>query len=98
MSPPAREGRTPMPTMTRHPAPRAAGGAGSAAAVRDDQLPARPPCAALSVAAVLPPLVTLTVAFGGAAEKQPQGPGPPPDASRLPADWRERLPRQLDEL
>ena len=69
-----------------------------AAGVRDDQLTGPTPCADLPVAAVLHHLVTLTSAFRGAAEQEPQGPGPMPEASELPADWRERLPRQLDAL
>lgn len=68
------------------------------AGVRDDQLSGPTPCADLSVAAVLYHLVTLTSAFRGAAEREGQGPGPYPDATQLPDDWRERLPRQLDAL
>jgi uncharacterized protein (TIGR03086 family) len=69
-----------------------------AAGVHDDQLTGPTPCTDLSVAAVLHHLVTLTLAFRGAADREPQGPGPMPDADQLPADWRERLPRQLDAL
>lgn len=68
------------------------------AGVHDSQLTAPTPCADISVAALLHHLVTLTVAFRDAAEKVPQNPGPYPDADHLPADWRDRLPQQLDEL
>src|SRR3954469_15184072 len=68
------------------------------AGVRDDQLTDPTPCTELSVAAVLHHLDTLSVAFRGAAGKQPQGPGPQPDADRLAPDWRTRIPAQLDAL
>jgi uncharacterized protein (TIGR03086 family) len=87
-----------MQKTTLDLAPQAAVVAGVVAAVRDDQLTDPTPCAGLSVAALLHHLFTLTVAFRGAAEKVPQGPGPIPDPDQLPADWRERIPQQLDAL
>ncbi|TFV87469.1 N-methyl-L-tryptophan oxidase [Blastococcus sp. CT_GayMR16] len=85
-------------TMPLDLAPQAAEVARVVAGVRDDQLADPTPCADTSVAALLHHLVTLTVAFRGAAEKEPQAPGPYPDADQLPPDWRQRLPRQLDAL
>ena len=68
------------------------------AGVRDDQLDDATPCANTSVAAMLDHLVGLTLAFRMAAEKTPPGGGPRADADNLPADWRTRLPEQLDAL
>jgi uncharacterized protein (TIGR03086 family) len=68
------------------------------AGVRDDQLTDPTPCAATSVAGMLDHFVGLTVAFRLGAEKSPQSGGPRADADDLPADWRERLPQQLDAL
>lgn len=87
-----------MQTMTFDLAPQAAEVARIVAGVRDDQLTGPTPCADLPVAAVLHHLSTLAVAFRGAAERQPQGPGPMPDADQLPPDWRQRLPEQLEAL
>lgn len=67
-------------------------------AVREEQLSGPTPCAELPVAAVLHHLLTLSIAFHGAAQKEPQPPGPQPDATQLPPDWREQLPRHLDAL
>ncbi|MFJ1577027.1 TIGR03086 family metal-binding protein [Streptomyces sp. NPDC088182] len=69
--------------------------------IKDDQLSGPTPCPDYAVREVLAHLVGLTVAFRDAAAKKP---GPttdtPPDAALpvLPDDWREVLPRQLDEL
>jgi uncharacterized protein (TIGR03086 family) len=68
------------------------------AGVRDDQLTDPTPCAGTPVAAMLDHLVGLTVAFRLGAEKSPVAGGPSADADHLPADWRERLPAQLDAL
>ena len=68
------------------------------AGVRDDQLADPTPCTGTSVAGMLDHLVGLTVAFRLGAEKKPQTGGPSADASALPADWRTRLPAQLDAL
>ena len=79
-------------------APQAASVARVVAGVRDDQLTDPTPCAGTSVAAMLDHLVGLTVAFRLGAEKSPMAGGPSADADHLPADWRDRLPQQLDAL
>jgi uncharacterized protein (TIGR03086 family) len=79
-------------------APAAAEVARVVAGVRDDQLDGPTPCAGTSVAGLLDHLVGLTVAFRMAAEKTPMQGAPSADAAQLPADWRERLPQQLDAL
>lgn len=70
--------------------------------VTDDQLAARTPCEAWTVGDLLDHLVGLTVAFRDAATKTTgptTGTGPPePAAAHLDADWRSRLPEQLDAL
>ncbi|HEV7211079.1 MAG TPA: TIGR03086 family metal-binding protein [Blastococcus sp.] len=68
------------------------------AGVRDDQLTDPTPCTGTSVAGMLDHLVGLTLAFRLGAEKKPQAGGPSADARSLPADWRTRLPAQLDAL
>jgi uncharacterized protein (TIGR03086 family) len=78
--------------------PQAAEVARVVAGVRDDQLTGPTPCAGTSVAAMLDHLVGLTIAFRQAAEKEPQAGRPRADAASLPADWRTRLPMQLDGL
>ena len=78
--------------------PQAAEVARVVAGVRDDQLTDPTPCAGTSVAALLDHLVGLTVAFRMAAEKETPEGGPSADAEHLPADWRTRLPMQLDGL
>jgi uncharacterized protein (TIGR03086 family) len=79
-------------------APTAAAVARVIAGVHDDQLTDPTPCAGTSVAAMLDHFVGLTVSFRLGAEKSPQTGAPRADADQLPADWRERLPRQLDAL
>jgi uncharacterized protein (TIGR03086 family) len=79
-------------------APTAAEVARVIAGVRDDQLTDPTPCAGTSVAAMLDHFVGLTVGFRLGAEKSPQTGAPRADADQLPADWRERLPQQLDAL
>lgn len=70
--------------------------------VGNDQLRAPTPCRDISVGDLLDHIYGLSLAFTAAARKQPlagaDGPPPPPDASRLMADWRERIPEQLAEL
>ncbi|MFI0480417.1 TIGR03086 family metal-binding protein [Actinomadura sp. 9N215] len=71
------------------------------AGVRDHQLPAPTPCEGLSLAALLDHVSMLSKAFTWAAAKEfPEGPSSPPtiDASRLPPDWRDRIPERLDAL
>lgn len=74
--------------------------------VTDDQLTLPTPCDECSVGDLLDHLMGLTLAFTRAATKTsgdggtataPSGPGRP-SAANLPPDWRDRLPRQLDEL
>jgi uncharacterized protein (TIGR03086 family) len=79
-------------------APQAAEVARVIAGVRDDQLTEPTPCDGTSVAAMLDHFVGLTVAFRLGAEKSPMEGAPSADADHLPADWRERLPAQLDAL
>ena len=85
-------------TTTLDLASQAAEVARVATAVRDDQLTDPTPCPDMPVAALLDHLVGLTLAFRLAAGKQPQPSAPRAAADALPGDWRERLPRQLDEL
>src|SRR4051794_8196718 len=87
-----------MQTTTLEFGPQAAEVARVVAGVRDDQLTEPTPCTGTSVAALLDHLVGLTVAFREAADKVPQAGGPRADAADLPADWRTRLPMQLDGL
>jgi len=87
-----------MTTTTLDLAPQAAEVARVVAGVRDDQLDAPTPCADTPVAALLDHLVGLTLAFRLAAGKEEQPAGPSASAEALAADWRERVPRQLDEL
>jgi uncharacterized protein (TIGR03086 family) len=69
--------------------------------VTDDQLRAPTPNPGTSVAALLTHLIGLTVAFRDAARKV-DGPttstAPDVTAAQLPDDWRDLLPRLLDEL
>ena len=68
------------------------------AGIRDDQLTDPTPCTGTSVAAMLHHLVGLTYAFRMAAEKTPLKGAPSASADDLPADWRTRIPEQLDAL
>src|SRR4051794_20324598 len=68
------------------------------AGVRDDQLGDPTPCTDTPVAAMLDHFVGLTISFRMAAEKTPQDGAPRADAEHLPADWRSRIPDQLDAL
>ncbi len=70
--------------------------------VPDELLGAPTPCPAYSVGDLVEHIGGLTLAFTAAAEKSFDAPGvtgaPSGDASRLPADWRERIPRDLQRL
>lgn len=69
-----------------------------AAGVRDEHLDLPTPCAEWSVSDLLRHFVELTNGFVASARKEPfpsDGSGRPDE---LPADWRGRLPRQLDEM
>ncbi|MBB3674318.1 TIGR03086 family metal-binding protein [Modestobacter versicolor] len=85
--------------MTTPPdlAPAVAEAARTVAGVRDDQLTAPTPCAGMPVAALLDHLHGAAVGLRLAALKQPTG-APEPSAESLPADWRTRIPPELDEL
>ena len=69
--------------------------------VGDAEHGAATPCPAYQVADLLEHIGTMAQAFTAAARKQP-GPlteqQPAGDAARLPADWRTRIPRDLDTL
>ena len=87
-----------METTTLDLAPQAAEVARVVAAVREDQLTGPTPCEGTSVAAMLDHMVGFTLAFRMGAEKTPLAGGPSADAGNLAADWRTRLPAQLDAL
>ena len=89
-------GRTCM--QTAELAPAAAETARIVAGVKDDQLTAPTPCTGTPVAAMLHHVVGLTYAFRMAAEKTPLKAAPRASADDLPADWRTRIPEQLDTL
>ena len=78
--------------------PAAAEVARVVAGVRDDQLTDPTPCTGTSVAALLDHFVGLTLGMRLAAEKTPTQGAPKADANTLPADWRTRMPEQLDAL
>jgi uncharacterized protein (TIGR03086 family) len=70
-------------------------------AVTDDQLDAPTPCPAYTLGDLLDHIGGLSMAFTGAATKHTgpaSGQGPSGDASRLGADWRSRIPRDLSGL
>jgi uncharacterized protein (TIGR03086 family) len=98
MSPDGATGPTDMETTGPDLAPQAAEVARVVAGVRDDQLTDPTPCAGTSVAALLDHLAGLTLSFRHAAEKSPLAGGPSANADNLPADWRDRIPAQLDGL
>jgi uncharacterized protein (TIGR03086 family) len=60
--------------------------------VPDGALGLPTPCERYTVGDLLDHVAGATKAFRAAAVKDPLPPGPPGDASSLPADWRERLP------
>ncbi len=69
--------------------------------VADDRLDAPTPCPEYSVEGMLNHLLGLTAAFRDAARKDlgaNTGADPLGESPSLPADWRSRLSRQLDEL
>ena len=75
--------------------------AGLLANVSDEQLSAPTPCELYTLGALLDHINGLSVAFTWAATKAPESrgnAGPSGDASRLPDDWRTRIPRQLAAL
>jgi uncharacterized protein (TIGR03086 family) len=68
------------------------------AGVRDEQLTGPTPDEGTPVAGLLDHFAGLTVAFRMAAEKTPLDGRPSWDPDHLPADWRTRIPEQLDAL
>ncbi|HEX8628895.1 MAG TPA: TIGR03086 family metal-binding protein [Catenuloplanes sp.] len=69
--------------------------------VGDDQLTAPTPCEGLSLGGLLDHVDGLAQAFTAAATKQfgaATSGVPTPDATRLGADWRTRMPARLDAL
>jgi uncharacterized protein (TIGR03086 family) len=70
------------------------------AGLGDDQLGAPTPCHGVTVADLLDHVDGLSLAFTGAAAKDPDAGRQPPsaDGSRLGADWRTRIPDRLGRL
>ncbi len=69
--------------------------------VRDDQLTAPTPCARSTLVDLVDHVDGLSQVFTAAATKQlgqVTGQPPAPDAARLCADWRTRIPARLDKL
>ncbi len=69
--------------------------------VPDDALDAPTPCAGTSLGALLDHVGGLSAAFTAAARKDGSAANqqaPSADATRLGADWRDRIPAALDEL
>jgi uncharacterized protein (TIGR03086 family) len=67
-------------------------------ATPDDALGRPTPCSEYTVADLLDHIAGSTLGFTAAARKDPPEGGPSGDGARLPADWRTRIPRQLEEL
>ncbi|MGY2082298.1 TIGR03086 family metal-binding protein [Blastococcus sp. SYSU DS0539] len=87
-----------MQTTTLDLGPQTAELARVVAGVRNAQLGDPTPCAGMSVAGLLDHLTGLALAFRLAAEKTAFDGGPSADAANIPADWRTRLPAQLEAL
>src|SRR3954471_2762932 len=87
-----------MQTRTLDLAPQTTEVARIVAGVRDDQLADPTPCAGTPVAGLLDHLVGLTTAFRMAARKETMGGPATASADHLAADWRTRLPAQLEQL
>jgi uncharacterized protein (TIGR03086 family) len=69
--------------------------------VDDDRLAAPTPCPDYTVADLLDHIGGLAVAFAEAARKERgrnASPAPPGSAANLPADWRTRIPADLEAL
>jgi len=82
-------------------APAAAQLAALLGRIRDDQLTTPTPCAPSTLGDLVDHVAGLSRAFTDAAAKdlgQTTGAPPAPDAARLAADWRTRIPAQLDAL
>lgn len=75
--------------------------AGLVANVPDEALGGPTPCPDYGVGDLVEHVATMAVAFAAAATKLTEGIGdrrPTGDAANLPADWRERIPRDLTAL
>jgi uncharacterized protein (TIGR03086 family) len=71
------------------------------AAITDDRLAGPTPCPDYTLGDLLDHVGGLARAFAAAAAKVPLdggSPGPSGDAARLDADWRQRIPRDLDAM
>ena len=68
--------------------------------IDDEQMAGPTPCPAYTLGDLVDHISGLTLAFTDAARKVPPHPGAKAsgDASRLPADWRDRIPRDLEAL
>jgi uncharacterized protein (TIGR03086 family) len=68
--------------------------------VRDDQLTAATPCPAYTLGELLDHVGGGAFAFAGAARKDPEigSQAPSADAARLGDDWRDRIPRMLEDV
>jgi uncharacterized protein (TIGR03086 family) len=75
--------------------------AGLVARIPDEELTLPTPCPAYAVGDLIEHVGGLAIAFAAAASKERDartGQAPPGDAARLGADWRERIPRDLNAL
>ena len=75
--------------------------AGLVARIPDEDLTLPTPCPAYALGDLIEHVGGLAIAFAAAASKERDartGQAPPGDAARLGADWRERIPRDLNAL
>ena len=75
--------------------------AGLVARIPDEELTLPTPCPAYALGDLIEHVGGLAIAFAAAASKERDartGQAPPGDAARLGADWRERIPRDLNAL
>ena len=75
--------------------------AGLVARIPDEDLTLPTPCPAYALGDLVDHVGGLAIAFAAAASKERDertGQAPPGDAARLGADWRERIPRDLEAL
>jgi uncharacterized protein (TIGR03086 family) len=71
------------------------------ASIKDEELSLPTPCPAYALGDLIDHVGGLAIAFAAAASKerdQRTGQARPGDAARLGADWRERIPRDLEAL
>src|SRR5438132_12519875 len=67
-------------------------------AVPDDLLGAPTPCAKSTLGDLIDHVGGFSLAFANAATKSPGSQGPSANAANLGADWRTRIPRDLEAL